>query len=73
MPWTPDNPPSPPVTDEWTDEEIEACVSAANAVLEDGGTEEEAIHACIRAAGKSEERSLKSVLRALILGEGADE
>lgn len=69
MPWTPDNPPSPPVDDDWTEEEIEACVSAANAVLEDGGSEEEAIQACIHAAGKSKEDTLRSILKKVIYGE----
>lgn len=55
MPWTIENPPSPPVTDDWTVDEIEACVEAANAVLDDGGSEEDAIYACIHAAGRNEE------------------
>lgn len=69
MPWTPDNPPSPPVDDDWTQKEIEACVSAANAVLDDGGSEEEAIQACVHAAGKSKEDSLKDILRKIIYGD----
>jgi uncharacterized protein YdaT len=52
MPWTADNPPD--VAKNWTAEEKEKCVSAANAVLADGGSDEEAIYACIHAAGKSE-------------------
>ena len=52
MPWTADNPPD--VAKNWTVEEKEKCVSAANAVLADGGSDEEAIYACIHAAGKSE-------------------
>jgi HK97 family phage prohead protease len=51
MPWTYDDPPA--VAANWTDSEIERCVDAANAVLQDGGTDEEAIFACIHAAGKS--------------------
>lgn len=51
MAWTVEDPPS--VALEWTDEEIERCVSAANAVLADGGTDEEAVFACVRAAGRS--------------------
>jgi HK97 family phage prohead protease len=58
MPWTVDDPPS--VAKNWTDEEKEKCVKAANAVLEDGGTDEEAIFACIHAAGKSEESGIMS-------------
>jgi hypothetical protein len=52
MPWTYDDPPS--VAINWTQSEIEACVDAANAVLADGGSDEDAIFACINAAGKSE-------------------
>ncbi len=54
MPWTMENPPD--VAKNWTDEEKEKCVKAANAVLENGGTDEAAIFACIHAAGKSEEK-----------------
>lgn len=50
MPWTYEDPPA--VAQNWSDEEQRACVDAANAVLEDGGTDEEAIYACIAAAGK---------------------
>jgi len=53
MPWTVDNPPA--VARNRTEEERRRCVAAANAVLERGGTEEEAIFACIRAAGRAEE------------------
>ena len=53
MPWTVQEPPSPPVGEDWAKDEIEACVAAANSVLEDGGTEGEAIQACIAAAGRS--------------------
>jgi len=51
MPWTYDNPPA--VAQNWTQEEIIACVDAANAVLEGGGTDEDAIFACIHAVGKN--------------------
>ncbi len=51
MPWTVDDPPRP--AKNWTLEEKRKCVKAANAVLRDGGTEEDAIFACIRAAGRS--------------------
>ena len=67
MPWTTDNPPPP--AENWTEEEKEKCVSAANAVLREGGSEEEAIQACIHAAGKSKEDSLKDILRKIIYGE----
>jgi len=51
-PWTVANPP-PPATN-WTDGEKERCVETANAVLRDGGSEQDAIFACIRAAGKTQ-------------------
>lgn len=56
MPWTVENPPD--VAKNWTKEEIERCVAAANAVLEEGGTDDEAIYACIAAAGKSKDRAM---------------
>lgn len=64
MPWTYENPPD--VAQNWTDEEIRACVDAANAVLRDGGTDEEAIYACIHAAGKEEKLMGKKIFRAPI-------
>ena len=51
MPWTTDSPPD--VAKNWTDDEKGRCVTAANAVLSDGGDDEAAIFACINAAGKS--------------------
>jgi len=53
MPWTADKPPK--VATNWTQSERESCVGAANAVLQDGGTDEEAVFACIHAAGKEVE------------------
>lgn len=53
MPWTTSDPPPP--ARNWTDSEKEKCVRAANAALDDGASEEEAIFACIAAAGKSED------------------
>lgn len=50
MPWTKDKPPS--VAKNWTDDEKDKCVTAANAALDDGGDDEAAIFACIAAAGK---------------------
>jgi len=50
MPWTYDDPPA--VAQNWSEAQQRRCVDAANAVLEDGGTEEQAIYACIVAAGK---------------------
>jgi len=51
MPWTVSNPPA--VAKNWTDAEQAKCVSAANATLASGGSDSDAIHACIAAAGKS--------------------
>ena len=51
MPWTVDNPPN--VAKNWSDSRKKKCVSAANAVLKDGGTDEEAIFACIHASERS--------------------
>ncbi len=51
MPWDKDNPPS--VAKNWTSEEQSKCIETANAVLRDGGSEESAIFACIKAAGKT--------------------
>jgi HK97 family phage prohead protease len=39
------------------------CVDAANAVLEDGGTDEDAIYACIAAAGKERGTMIKKTYR----------
>ncbi len=51
MPWKyPDNVPS--VAKNWTPTEQKACVIAGNAVLGQGGSDKEAIFACIHAAGK---------------------
>lgn len=52
MPWTVKDPPS--VARNWTEAQKKKCVSAANAVLADGGKDREAIFACIRAAGKTQ-------------------
>jgi len=64
MPWTYENPPA--VALNWTGEEIRACVDAANAVLEEGGTDEEAIFACIHAAGKELTMAERKTFRAPI-------
>ena len=51
MPWSyPDNVPA--VAEGWTAAEQRRCTLAAQAVLESGGSEEQAIYACIAAAGK---------------------
>jgi len=49
MPWTKDNPPA--VAKNWTPEQQARCVSAANAALENDATDQQAILACISAAG----------------------
>jgi uncharacterized protein YdaT len=52
MPYSyPNNVPRP--AKNWTASQQEKCTSVANAVLRDGGSESEAIYACIHAAGKS--------------------
>lgn len=53
MPWTDDSPPD--VAKNWPAEAQKKCVMAANAVLADGGSDDEAIYACISAAGRSEQ------------------
>jgi len=53
MPWTVKDPPRP--ARNWTESEKKRCVAAANKRLAEGGkdAEQQAIFACIRAAGKS--------------------
>ena len=46
----------PKVAKNWTASEKKRCTRAANAVLRDGGSEEEAIFACIHAAGKGKKQ-----------------
>jgi HK97 family phage prohead protease len=58
MPWTIDDPPPPARS--WTESERRRCVEAANAVLDGGGTDEEAIYACINAAGKEDDDMSKT-------------
>ncbi len=61
MPWTLANPPS--VAKNWTAGEKKRCVAAANAVLRGGGSDTNAIRACIRAAGKSkQDESIESLI-----------
>jgi len=58
MPWSyPENVPA--VAESWTDAQQQRCVEAANAVLRETGDEEQAIYACIAAAGKSGGRTMK--------------
>lgn len=57
MPWTYDDPPG--VALNWDEDEVRACVDAANAVLAEGGTDEDAIYACIAAAGKAGGKQMK--------------
>lgn len=65
MPWTYDDPPA--VAENWDDDEIVACVDAANAVLDEGGNDEEAIFACIHAAGRSERKMTSMTKRQAVL------
>lgn len=51
MPWSKDN--LPKVATHWSSEEQAKCVKAANAVMEESKDEEQAVMACIVAAGKS--------------------
>ena len=67
MPWTVENPPRP--AKNWTEEEKQKCVRAANAVLRDGGSDEQAIYACIRAAGKSKKSDLANFLEKALFDE----
>lgn len=63
MPWTTENPPRP--AKNWPAEDKEKCVKAANAVIRDGGSDEDAIFACIKAAGRStkmEDKELSDVI-----------
>ncbi len=60
MPWSyPDK--VPPPAKNWEVEEQKKCTAAANSVLEEGGSEQDAIFACIRAAGKSKVKSTPTV------------
>jgi HK97 family phage prohead protease len=59
MPWSfPDNVPA--VAQNWTEGEQQRCVDAGNAVLEETGDEEQAIFACIAAAGKEQKMNTKT-------------
>jgi len=65
MPWSyPDDVPA--VAQNWTSEEQRRCVAAANAVLEETGDEEQAIYACIAAAGKGQTMGERKAYRAPI-------
>ncbi len=60
MPYSfPDNIPKPATS--WTEDEQKKCVAAANAVLTDNGSEQDAIFACIRVAGRTENEGGKNV------------
>ncbi len=69
MPYSMDNPPK--VAMNWTKEEQEKCIAAANAVLARGGedAERQAIFACIRAAGKSKQMKEAALRLIADLGE----
>ena len=52
MPWSyPNNIPKP--AKNWTAAEQKRCIASGNAVLREGGSEQDAIFACIHAAGRS--------------------
>jgi hypothetical protein len=52
MPWSDEDPPA--VAKNWSAEEKHKCVIAANAALDEGASDEEAIYACIAAAGRKD-------------------
>lgn len=60
MPWTTDDPPN--VAKNWSDEERSVCIRAANSALADGKSDEDAIFACIAAAGKGRESMARETL-----------
>jgi len=61
VPWAyPTNVPS--CAKNWTAEEQQECVKAANAVLREGGSEQDAIFACIRNAGRTKHPGGKKVM-----------
>jgi len=65
MPYSyPDN--VPKVSRNWTEAEQKKCTAAANAVLQDGGSEEDAIFACIRAAGKSKRKEMDTIPNGIV-------
>ncbi|MFP4615582.1 MAG: hypothetical protein ACLFRB_06870 [Thiohalorhabdus sp.] len=66
MPWTVTNPPPP--AKNWTVAQRRRCVDAANEVLERTGDEEQAVQACIRAAGET-----KAAAEAVTLAEDREE
>ena len=49
----------PKVAKNWTAEEQRKCTAAANAVLRKKGSEQEAIFACIHAAGKGKKLKVR--------------
>lgn len=64
MPWSyPDNVPA--VAQNWTEAQQRRCIEAANAVLAENGDDEQAIFACIAAAGKGRTME-KKIFRAPI-------
>lgn len=71
MPWSyPDDVPA--VAESWTAEEQRRCVDAANAVLDRSGDEEQAIFACIAAAGKERGMNTKFVRGPVTFKESGD-
>lgn len=64
MPWTDDNPPA--VAKNWTPDEIHRCVRAANATLARGKSDQDAVFACIHAAGKSKKQQENTTTSAMV-------
>lgn len=58
MPWTVESPPD--VAKNWDSAQKAKCVSAANSIIRNGGADEDAVFACIYAAGKSD---MKKIMR----------
>ena len=71
MPWTVESPPS--CAKNWTDGEKKKCVAAGNVTLRDGGSDEDAIFACIHAAGKAKgQKAMDEQLRVTVKAMGDD-
>jgi len=69
MPYSyPDSLPKPALN--WNADEQQKCVEAANAVLNEGGSEQDAIFACIHAAGKTENPGGEAKLVASMIWDG---
>ncbi len=65
MPWTKQAPPKCAIN--WSDAEKAKCVAAANAVLREGGSEQDAIYACIRNSGRSTKKSAANLSKTYLI------